>query len=97
MPPGESSKSREWKAKIEDFMLQHYCTRNTCLLAMGGGVVGDLAGFVAATYMRGIPLIHLPTTLLAMVSCFLSLQSLFMSLSSFIDFQFCNILFNPFP
>jgi pentafunctional AROM polypeptide len=67
IPPGESSKTRETKALIEDYMLSHSCTRDSCLVALGGGVVGDLAGFVAATYMRGIKLVHIPTTLLAMV------------------------------
>jgi 3-dehydroquinate synthase len=48
-------------------MLAQHCGRDTVILALGGGVVGDLAGFTAATYMRGIPYIQLPTTLLAMV------------------------------
>ena len=52
---------------MEDFLLSRRCGRDTCLLALGGGVIGDLVGFVAATYMRGIPYIHLPTSLLAMV------------------------------
>lgn len=67
IPPGEQSKTRESKANIESFLIAHECGRDTCLLALGGGVVGDLTGFVAATYMRGIPYIQLPTTLLAMV------------------------------
>ena len=49
VPPGETSKSRQAKADIEDVLLHHKCTRDTVLLALGGGVVGDLAGFVAAT------------------------------------------------
>jgi pentafunctional AROM polypeptide len=49
VPPGETTKSREGKAEIEDFMLAHACTRDTVLLALGGGVIGDLVGFVAAT------------------------------------------------
>jgi pentafunctional AROM polypeptide len=49
IPPGERSKSREGKAEIEDFLLLHKCTRDTVVLALGGGVVGDLVGFVAAT------------------------------------------------
>ncbi|KAG9286466.1 hypothetical protein G9A89_014632 [Geosiphon pyriformis] len=65
--PGEQSKSRETKAQIEDYLLEQACTRDTCIIAMGGGVIGDLSGFVAATYMRGIPYIQIPTTLLAMV------------------------------
>lgn len=47
--PGELSKSREGKADIEDFLLLNRCTRDTVLLALGGGVIGDLVGFVAAT------------------------------------------------
>ena len=41
-------------------MLQHLCNRDTCMLALGGGVVGDLVGYVAATYMRGVPYIQAP-------------------------------------
>lgn len=47
--PGEGSKSREGKAEIEDFLLEKACTRDTVILALGGGVIGDLVGFVAAT------------------------------------------------
>lgn len=47
--PGEISKSREGKAEIEDFLLGQACTRDTVILALGGGVIGDLVGFVAAT------------------------------------------------
>lgn len=49
IPPGEASKSREGKAEIEDFLLLSKCTRDTVILALGGGVIGDLVGFVAAT------------------------------------------------
>lgn len=49
IPPGETSKSREGKAGIEDFLLSQACTRDTVILALGGGVIGDLVGFVAAT------------------------------------------------
>lgn len=49
VPPGETSKSREGKAEIEDFLLLNKCTRDTVILALGGGVIGDLVGFVAAT------------------------------------------------
>jgi pentafunctional AROM polypeptide len=65
--PGESSKTRDTKALLEDFMLQHECTRDTVLIAMGGGVIGDMIGFLAATFMRGVRFAQLPTTLLAMV------------------------------
>ncbi|KAL0570752.1 hypothetical protein V5O48_011218, partial [Marasmius crinis-equi] len=67
IPPGEMSKSREGKARIEDFLLLNKCTRDTVVLALGGGVVGDLVGFVAATFMRGVRFCQIPTTLLAMV------------------------------
>lgn len=66
-PAGEKSKTREMKEKIETRLLKLGCDRHTCLLALGGGVVGDLTGFVAATYLRGIPYIHIPTTALAMI------------------------------
>lgn len=49
IPPGETSKSREGKAVIEDYLLSQSCTRDTVILALGGGVIGDLVGFVAAT------------------------------------------------
>ncbi|KZT71160.1 Pentafunctional AroM protein [Daedalea quercina L-15889] len=67
VPPGETSKSREGKAEIEDFLLLNKCTRDTVVLALGGGVIGDLVGFVAATFMRGVRFVQIPTTLLAMV------------------------------
>ncbi|KII85332.1 hypothetical protein PLICRDRAFT_44602 [Plicaturopsis crispa FD-325 SS-3] len=67
IPPGETTKCREGKADIEDFMLQNKCTRDTVILALGGGVIGDLVGFVAATFMRGVRFVQIPTTLLAMV------------------------------
>jgi pentafunctional AROM polypeptide len=67
IPPGETSKSREGKAEIEDFLLANACTRDTVVLALGGGVIGDLVGFVAATFMRGLRFCQIPTTLLAMV------------------------------
>ena len=67
VPDGEHSKTQKYKTFLEEAMLQAGCDRNTLILAVGGGVVGDLAGFVAATYMRGIRYIQIPTTLLAMV------------------------------
>lgn len=67
IPPGESSKGRETKAEIEDWMLGENCTRDTVIIALGGGVIGDLIGYVAATFMRGIRFVQVPTTLLAMV------------------------------
>ncbi|KKK24642.1 hypothetical protein P175DRAFT_0499637 [Aspergillus ochraceoroseus IBT 24754] len=69
VPPGEVSKSRQTKADIEDWMLSQSppCGRDTVVIALGGGVIGDLTGFVAATYMRGVRFVQVPTTLLAMV------------------------------
>ncbi|MEK6809291.1 MAG: 3-dehydroquinate synthase, partial [Nanoarchaeota archaeon] len=67
IPCGEESKTREMKAQIEDTLLEHHFGKDTLLIAFGGGVVGDLTGFVASTYFRGIPFIQVPTTLLSMV------------------------------
>lgn len=67
IPPGEGEKTRERWAWITDRLLELGCGRDTIVVALGGGVVGDLAGFTAATYLRGVPVIQLPTTLLAMV------------------------------
>ena len=64
---GESVKTRETWAQLTDDMLANGYARDTTIVAIGGGVVSDLAGFVAATYMRGIPVVHIPTTLLAMI------------------------------
>lgn len=65
--PGENSKSRSTKGAVEDWLLSQGCTRNTVIIALGGGVIGDMIGFVAATYMRGIRFVQVPTTLLSMV------------------------------
>lgn len=67
VPPGEDNKSRATKAAVEDYLLTQGCTRDTVILAVGGGVIGDMIGFVAATFMRGVRFIQIPTTLLAMV------------------------------
>jgi 3-dehydroquinate synthase len=64
---GEAHKTRETWQILSDEMLAMRYGRDSCVIALGGGVTGDLAGFVAATYMRGIPVIQLPTTLLAMI------------------------------
>jgi len=64
---GEQSKSMDEYSRIMDFVLGKGVTRSTPLIAIGGGVTGDLGGYVAATALRGIPLIHIPTTMLAMV------------------------------
>jgi len=67
IPSGEDTKTRESKQLIEDKLLALSCGRDTAIIALGGGVITDLAGFVAATYCRGVPVIYIPTTLLAMV------------------------------
>lgn len=64
---GEISKNAKTKSTLEDAMLLNGCDRDSLVIALGGGVVGDLAGFVAATFLRGIRYIQIPTTLLAMV------------------------------
>ena len=64
---GEASKSTESLVALLEFMAQNKLTRSDCIFALGGGVVGDLAGFAAAVYLRGIKFIQLPTTLLAAV------------------------------
>lgn len=64
---GESSKNLDTINQIYDFLLENNFTRSDVLVALGGGVVGDMTGFVAATYMRGIDFIQIPTTLLAQV------------------------------
>jgi 3-dehydroquinate synthase len=67
IPPGEESKSLETAAVLYDKLTEALAERTTPVLALGGGVIGDLAGFVAATYRRGLPLVQVPTTLLAQV------------------------------
>jgi 3-dehydroquinate synthase len=67
LPDGESYKTWETLNRIFDHLLSHRCERKTPLIALGGGVIGDLTGFAAATYQRGVPFIQIPTTLLAQV------------------------------
>jgi len=66
-PAGERSKTRETKARLEDAMLEAHVERDACIVGVGGGVALDLAGFVAATYQRGIDHVFVATTLLAQV------------------------------
>ena len=65
----DGERYKDWVTlnRIYDALLEHRCDRKTTLIALGGGVVGDLTGFAAATYMRGVPFIQVPTTLLAQV------------------------------
>lgn len=67
IPPGEHEKTRERWSELTDALLTWGAGRDTTIVALGGGVIGDLAGFVAATYMRGLSFVQVPTTLLAMV------------------------------
>ncbi len=67
LPDGEEHKNWQTLNLIFDALLQDRCDRKTVLYALGGGVVGDMAGFAAASYMRGVPLVQVPTTLLAQV------------------------------
>ncbi len=64
---GEESKNRKTKEVLEDRLFELGFGRDTLIIALGGGVTGDLAGFIAATYMRGVPFIQIPTTLLSQV------------------------------
>ena len=67
VPEGEEQKSLETAGRLYHELTNCHAERTTPILALGGGVIGDLTGFVAATYMRGVPLIQIPTTLLAQV------------------------------
>jgi shikimate kinase/3-dehydroquinate synthase len=65
--PGEETKSMDSAIKIYDFLVEHRTERDDIIVALGGGMVGDLAGFVAATFLRGMPWLQVPTSLVAMV------------------------------
>jgi len=67
LPDGEEHKNWQSLNLVYDALLQHKCDRKTTLVALGGGVIGDLTGFAAASYMRGVPFVQIPTTLLAQV------------------------------
>jgi shikimate kinase/3-dehydroquinate synthase len=67
VPPGEETKSMDYAIKIYDFLVEHRAERDDIIIALGGGMIGDLAGFVAATFLRGMPWIQVPTSLVAMV------------------------------
>lgn len=67
LPDGEAYKNWETLNRIFDALLTNRCERNTTLIALGGGVIGDLTGFAASVYLRGVPFIQVPTTLLALV------------------------------
>ena len=67
LPDGERTKSMKWVSAILDELVRCRYERRTVLLALGGGVTGDLAGFAASVYLRGIPFVQVPTTLVAQV------------------------------
>ena len=67
LPDGEAYKNSDTLNLIYDALLQNRCERSTTLIALGGGVIGDLTGYAAATYLRGVPFIQIPTTLLSQV------------------------------
>ena len=67
LPDGEAYKNSDTLNLIYDALLKNRCDRNTTLIALGGGVIGDLTGYAAATYLRGVPFIQIPTTLLSQV------------------------------
>ena len=67
LPDGERYKNAKTFMRIHDFLLSNNFDRNLSIIALGGGVIGDLVGFVASTFMRGVKLIHIPTTLLSQV------------------------------
>src|SRR5205814_2183413 len=68
IPAGENSKSLQMVAKVAAQLLKFGADRRSLLVVLGGGVAGDLGGFVASTYMRGIDLVHAPTTIVAQVN-----------------------------
>jgi 3-dehydroquinate synthase len=67
VPAGEASKSQHQLSAIYDWLIESHAERREAVVALGGGVVGDLAGYAAATYLRGVPLVQVPTSLLAQV------------------------------
>lgn len=67
IPPGEGNKNLSTWATMLDFLADNHLTRSDAVVALGGGVVGDMAGFAAASFLRGVPFLQIPTTLLAMV------------------------------
>lgn len=67
LPDGEAHKNADTLNLIYDALLKNRCERSTTLIALGGGVIGDLTGYAAATYLRGVPFIQIPTTLLSQV------------------------------
>jgi len=67
VPAGEEQKNLEWASRLYDEFFEMELERSSVILALGGGMIGDLGGFAAATFMRGVPFVQIPTTLLAQV------------------------------
>ncbi|MDI6787212.1 MAG: 3-dehydroquinate synthase family protein, partial [Planctomycetota bacterium] len=67
LSPGERQKSLETAKRLYDFLIKNEIERNDIIIALGGGVIGDVAGFVAGTYKRGLRLVHIPTSLIAQI------------------------------
>ena len=67
LPEGEEHKDLRTIVAAYDYLIEHNYSRSATIVALGGGVIGDMAGFIASTYMRGVPYVQVPTTLLAMV------------------------------
>lgn len=67
LPQGEATKSLPYYAKLLHVLLENHFTRTDCVVAVGGGVVGDLAGFAAASFLRGVDFYNIPTTVLSQV------------------------------
>jgi 3-dehydroquinate synthase len=89
LPDGEIHKSWDSMNQVFTELLSQACDRQTVLFALGGGVVGDLTGFIAACYMRGVPFVQVPTSLLAQVISLFFLFSFFRRLRNF----FCEFYF----
>ena len=66
VPPGETTKTSDTAVKLYDWLVTRHAERGHAIVALGGGMVGDLAGFAAATFLRGLPLVQVPTSLIAM-------------------------------
>jgi len=91
VPQGEEQKSLDTAGRLYNELTDFYAERQTPIIALGGGVIGDLAGFVAATYMRGVPLIQVPTTLLVFSGIFVAWSGGFLMLWLYGQDWFLNI------
>lgn len=107
MPAGEETKDLDWARKLYDKLISLRMDRRSCLITLGGGVIGDLGGFVASTFMRGIPYVQIPTSLLAQVDSSVGgktavnhpqgkniIGTFYQPLSVFIDISFLKTLPN---